>query len=130
MHEEEPYVARASEARAARMAKGAGARSPLDTFPTREIRSLRGLALEQSNRETAASYRIGTKTIDICRARLLRKRNIRDNAELARFARPGRDRGMVAPPAPHRKKKSDVRIKIGPMFRFPPLPVSFRWGNM
>lgn len=76
----------ASEALATRMAKGAGARSPLDSLSTREIQVLRGLALGKSNREIAESYHISTKTIDTYRARLLRKLNLRNNAELTRVA--------------------------------------------
>ena len=76
----------ASEALATRMAKGAGARSPLDTLSTREIQVLRGLALGKSNREIAETYHISTKTIDTYRARLLKKLNLRNNAELTRFA--------------------------------------------
>jgi len=76
----------ASEALATRMAKGAGARSPLDTLSTREIQVLRGLALGKSNREIAETYHISTKTIDTYRARLLKKLNLKNNAELTRFA--------------------------------------------
>jgi len=68
------------------MAKGAGARSPLDTLSTREIQVLRGLALGKSNREIAETYCVSTKTIDTYRARLLKKLNLRNNAELTRFA--------------------------------------------
>ena len=76
----------ASEALATRMAKGAGARSPLDSLSTREIQVLRGLALGKSNREIAETYSISTKTIDTYRARLLKKLTLRNNAELTRFA--------------------------------------------
>ena len=76
----------ASEALATRMAKGAAARSPLDTLSTREIQVLRGLALGKSNREIAETYHISIKTIDTYRARLLKKLNLRNNAELTRFA--------------------------------------------
>lgn len=76
----------ASEALAARMAKGAGARSPLDTLSTREIQVLRGLALGKSNREIAETYHVSTKTVDTYRARLLKKLNLKNNAELTRFA--------------------------------------------
>jgi two-component system invasion response regulator UvrY len=76
----------ASEALATRMAKGSGARSPLDSLSTREVQVLRGLALGQSNREIAESYHISTKTVDTYRARLLKKLNLRNNAELTRFA--------------------------------------------
>ena len=47
---------------------------------------LRGLALGKSNREIAESYSISTKTIDTYRTRLLKKLNLRNNAELTRFA--------------------------------------------
>ena len=76
----------ASEALATRMAKGAAARSPLDTLSTREIQVLRGLALGKSNREIAETYHISTKTIDTYRARVLNKLNLKNNAELTRFA--------------------------------------------
>lgn len=76
----------ASEALAARMAEGTGTRSPLDTLSTREIQVLRGLAQGKSNREIAETYHISTKTIDTYRARLLKKLNLRNNAELTRFA--------------------------------------------
>ncbi|HSM31988.1 MAG TPA: response regulator transcription factor [Woeseiaceae bacterium] len=76
----------ASEALATRMAKGTAARSPLDTLSTREIQVLRGLALGKSNREIAETYHISTKTIDTYRARLLKKLNLKNNAELTRFA--------------------------------------------
>ncbi len=76
----------ASEALATRMAKGTAARSPLDILSTREIQVLRGLALGKSNREIAETYHISTKTIDTYRARLLRKLNLKNNAELTRFA--------------------------------------------
>lgn len=76
----------ASEALATRMAKGAGGRSSLDTLSTREIQVLRGLALGKSNREIAESYAISTKTVDTYRSRLLKKLDLRNNAELTRFA--------------------------------------------
>ncbi len=76
----------ASEALATRMAKGTAARSPLDILSTREIQVLRGLALGKSNREIAETYHISTKTIDTYRARLLKKLNLKNNAELTRFA--------------------------------------------
>ena len=76
----------ASEALASRMAKGTGSGSPLDSLSNREIQVLRGLALGRSNREIAETYHISTKTIDTYRARLLQKLNLRNNAELTRFA--------------------------------------------
>lgn len=76
----------ASEALASRMAKGTGSGSPLDSLSNREIQVLRGLALGRSNREIAETYNISTKTVDTYRARLLKKLNLRNNAELTRFA--------------------------------------------
>jgi two-component system, NarL family, invasion response regulator UvrY len=76
----------ASEALASRMAKGTGSDSPLDTLSDREIQVLRGLALGKSNREIAESYAISVKTVDTYRYRLLKKLDLRNNAELTRFA--------------------------------------------
>lgn len=76
----------ASEALAARLAKGTMDRSALDTLSTREIQVLRGLAMGKSNREIAETYAISTKTVDTYRSRLLKKLNLRNNAELTRFA--------------------------------------------
>jgi len=42
--------------------------------------------IDGRNREVAETYHISTKTIDTYRARLLRKPNLRNNAELTRFA--------------------------------------------
>ncbi len=75
-----------AESLALRVAKGAKALSPLDSLSNREIQVLRGLALGKSNREIAETYHISTKTIDTYRARLLKKLNLRNNAELTRFA--------------------------------------------
>lgn len=76
----------ASEALAFRMARGADARSPLDSLSNREIQVLRGLAQGKSNREIAEAYAISIKTVDTYRYRLLKKLNLRNNAELTRFA--------------------------------------------
>lgn len=76
----------ASEALAARMAKGAEAGSLLDLLSDREIQVLRALALGKSNREIAESYNISIKTVDTHRSRLLKKLDLRNNAELTRFA--------------------------------------------
>jgi two-component system invasion response regulator UvrY len=75
-----------AESLALRVARGAKALSPLDSLSNREIQVLRGLALGKSNREIAETYHISTKTIDTYRARLLRKLNLKNNAELTRFA--------------------------------------------
>jgi two-component system invasion response regulator UvrY len=76
----------AAEFLALRVAKGAPGRSLLDTLSNREIEVLRRLALGHKTREIAESYNISTKTVDTYRFRLLRKLNLRNNAELLRFA--------------------------------------------
>lgn len=53
---------------------------------TREVQVLRGLAQGESNREIAEAYAISIKTVDTHRYCLLRKLNLRNNAELTRFA--------------------------------------------
>lgn len=81
------YVTEAiAESLALRVSKGGKALSPLDSLSNREIQVLRGLAMGKSNREIAETYHISTKTIDTYRARLLKKLNLRNNAELTRFA--------------------------------------------
>ncbi len=79
-------TAEATEALALRIARGAAGRSPLDSLSTRELQVLRRLAMGHTNREIAAAYAIGIKTVDTYRARLLKKLNLRNNAELSRFA--------------------------------------------
>lgn len=63
-----------------------GGRSLLDGLSNREIQVLRRLALGQTNREIADSYNISIKTVDTYRQRLLKKLNLRNNADLSRFA--------------------------------------------
>jgi DNA-binding NarL/FixJ family response regulator len=76
----------ASEALATRVARGAGAESPLDSLSNREVQVLRALAIGKTNREIAETYNISIKTVDTYRARLLSKLRLRNNAELSRFA--------------------------------------------
>jgi two-component system invasion response regulator UvrY len=76
----------AAELLALRMASGARDRSPIDTLSNREIQVLRCLALGQTTREIAEVYHISVKTVDTYRSRLLQKLNLRNNAELTRFA--------------------------------------------
>jgi DNA-binding NarL/FixJ family response regulator len=76
----------AAELLAMRMASGVQGRSQLDALSNREIQVLRCLALGQTTREIAESYHISIKTVDTYRSRLLRKLNLRNNAELTRFA--------------------------------------------
>jgi len=76
----------AAEALALRVAKGTEGRSPLDTLSMRELQVLRRLALGHTNREIAKAYHISIKTVDTYRSRLLKKLDLRNNAELSRFA--------------------------------------------
>ena len=76
----------AAEALALRVAKGAHGQSPLDSLSMRELQVLRRLALGHTNREIARAYHISIKTVDTYRSRLLKKLNLRNNAELSRFA--------------------------------------------
>jgi two-component system invasion response regulator UvrY len=76
----------AAEALALRVAKGRREQSPLETLSTRELQVLRRLALGNTNREIASAYHISIKTVDTYRFRLLKKLNLRNNAELSRFA--------------------------------------------
>ena len=76
----------AAESLAVRIAKGTPGRSLLDTLSNREIQVLRRLALGQTSREIAEAYNISIKTVDTYRFRLLKKLNLRNNAELSRFA--------------------------------------------
>jgi two-component system invasion response regulator UvrY len=76
----------AAEALALRVARGSGGQSLLDTLSTRELQVLRRLALGHTNREIASAYFISIKTVDTYRFRLLKKLNLRNNAELSRFA--------------------------------------------
>jgi DNA-binding NarL/FixJ family response regulator len=75
-----------AELLALRMASGTRGSSPLDALSNREIQVLRCLALGQTTREIAETYYISIKTVDTYRARLLQKLNLRNNAELTRFA--------------------------------------------
>jgi len=76
----------AAEALALRLGRGAQGGLPLDSLSTREIQVLRHLALGKTVREIAEAYNLSTKTVDTYRARLLKKLNLRNNAELSRFA--------------------------------------------
>jgi two-component system invasion response regulator UvrY len=76
----------AAESLASRLASGARNRSPVDALSNREIQVLRHLALGQTVREIAEAYHLSTKTVDTYRLRLLKKLNLRNNAELSRFA--------------------------------------------
>ena len=66
--------------------EGADSRSPLDNLSMRELQVLKRLAMGHTNGEIAESYHISIKTVDTYRSRLLNKLNLRNNAELSRFA--------------------------------------------
>jgi len=76
----------AAEALALRIAKGSLGTTPLDTLSMRELQVLRRLAMGHTNREIARAYHISIKTVDTYRSRLLRKLDLRNNAELTHFA--------------------------------------------
>lgn len=76
----------AAESLAHRLASGTQDRSPMDVLSNREIQVLRQLALGKTTREIAEAYNISVKTVDTYRFRLLKKLNLRNNAELSRFA--------------------------------------------
>lgn len=76
----------AAEALALRIARGNKGQSLLDSLSMRELQVLRRLAMGNTNREIAQIYGISVKTVDTYRFRLLKKLNLRNNAELSRFA--------------------------------------------
>lgn len=77
----------AAESLALRLSRGGRhGLGPLDALSNREIQVLRRLALGQTNREIAEAYFLSTRTVDTYRSRLLKKLNLRNNAELSRFA--------------------------------------------
>lgn len=75
-----------AEMLALRVAKGSHGKSLMDSLSTRELQVLRRLALGHTNHEIADAYHISIKTVDTYRYRLLKKLNLRNNAELSRFA--------------------------------------------
>ncbi|MFO7751756.1 MAG: response regulator transcription factor [Desulfobacteraceae bacterium] len=75
-----------AEAIALKFARGANKKGIIDQLSTRELQVLRELAMGHTNKEIAESYHIGVKTVDTYRHRLLKKLNLRNNAELSRFA--------------------------------------------
>ena len=76
----------ATEALALRIARGTRDKTPLDSLSMRELQVLRRLAMGHTNREIAQAYSLSIKTVDTYRARLLKKLDLRNNAELIRFA--------------------------------------------
>ncbi len=80
------FTAEAAEALALHVAKGVQGMSVLDSLSKRELQVLRRLALGHTNREIGETYSISVKTVDTYRRRLLKKLNLRNNADLSRFA--------------------------------------------
>ena len=76
----------AAESLALRVARGRQEETALDSLSTRELQVLRRLALGHTNKEIASTYNISVKTVDTYRFRLLKKLDLRNNAELSRFA--------------------------------------------
>jgi DNA-binding NarL/FixJ family response regulator len=77
---------KASEALALRYIRGNKTRDSIESLSMRELQVLRKLACGSTNREIAITYNISVKTVDTYRARLLKKLNLRNNAELSRYA--------------------------------------------
>ena len=77
---------KASEALALRYIRGDKNRDVMESLSMRELQVLRKLACGSTNREIAITYNISVKTVDTYRARLLKKLNLRNNAELSRYA--------------------------------------------
>jgi DNA-binding NarL/FixJ family response regulator len=74
------------QAMAVRLAQGGAGESPVDLLSMRELQVLRGIAQGYTNKEIAATYHLSVKTVDTYRSRLLKKLNLRNNADLSRFA--------------------------------------------
>jgi two-component system, NarL family, invasion response regulator UvrY len=87
VHQGKRYMTdEATEALALRIARGSRDKTPLDSLSMRELQVLRRLAMGHTNREIAHAYSLSIKTVDTYRARLLKKLELRNNAELIRFA--------------------------------------------
>ncbi len=87
VHRGERFVSRSmTEALARRVARGITDLTPLDSLSNREIQVLRGLAQGRTNKEIGEIYYLSVKTVDTYRLRLLKKLNLRNNADLSRFA--------------------------------------------
>ena len=77
---------KASEALALRVIRGNKNMSLTESLSMRELQVLRKLATGSTNREIAMAYNISVKTVDTYRSRILKKLNLRNNAELSRYA--------------------------------------------
>ena len=81
------FTAGAAEAMSLHIAKGQEEdSSPLDQLTSRELQVARQLAMGHNNREIADLYGLSVKTIDTYRLRILKKLDLRNNADLSRFA--------------------------------------------
>jgi len=76
----------AAESLAWRLAKGPRETSPVERLSAREIQVLRYLALGHTVREIARGFNLSHKTVHCYRLGLLKKLNLRNNAEITRFA--------------------------------------------
>ena len=76
----------AAESLALHVSRGDRAQTPLESLSNRELQVLRALAQGRTNREIAETYHISVKTVDTYRFRLLKKLQLRNNADLSRFA--------------------------------------------
>lgn len=77
---------KASEALALKVIRGNKSQTLTESLSMRELQVLRKLAMGSTNKEIATSYNISVKTVDTYRARILKKLNLRNNAELSRYA--------------------------------------------
>lgn len=77
---------KASEALALQVIRGNKGKNLTESLSMRELQVLRKLAMGATNREIAVSYNISVKTVDTYRSRILKKLNLRNNAELSRYA--------------------------------------------
>ena len=75
----------AARSLADRVARKAGV-SPVEILSNREIQVLSQLASGKTNKEIADIYGISVKTVDTYRARIFQKLELRNIAELTRFA--------------------------------------------
>jgi DNA-binding NarL/FixJ family response regulator len=79
-------TAQAAELLALKGGQGEASRTGLGELSLRELQVLRRLALGHTNREISEAYQISIKTVDAYRLRLLKKLQLRNNADLSRFA--------------------------------------------
>lgn len=79
-------TAKASEALALQIIRGNKNKSLTESLSMRELQVLRKLATGSTNKEIAVTYNISVKTVDTYRSRILKKLNLRNNADLSRYA--------------------------------------------